>query len=145
MYRCIVLAYDSSREGARALREGARIAATCAAKTHLLAVMQLPAGVAIGEGFDCGKLVQEAVAHARSVLDLGLTKLRDEYRVEATGHLLCGDPVDRISALAAEVGADLIVVGHQKRGPLSRWWSTSVGASLIDSAPCSVLIALKPA
>ena len=39
---------------------------------------------------------------------------------------------------------DLIVVGHnQKTSFAARWWKGSVGATLLDHAPCSILIALS--
>ena len=45
---------------------------------------------------------------------------------------------------ASEWRADLIVVGHQRRASLAaRWWRNSMGASLIEYAPCSVLIAME--
>jgi nucleotide-binding universal stress UspA family protein len=48
--------------------------------------------------------------------------------------------------MAKSIGADLIVVGHnQKTSFAARWWKGSVGATLIDYAPCSILIALSRA
>ena len=45
--------------------------------------------------------------------------------------------------MARDLSVDLIVVGHnQKTTFAARWWKGSVGASLLDHAPCSVLIAL---
>jgi nucleotide-binding universal stress UspA family protein len=37
--------------------------------------------------------------------------------------------------------ADLVVVGHRPRSALSRWWSSSEEASLLDRVSCSVLAA----
>ncbi|MEJ2060616.1 MAG: universal stress protein [Gammaproteobacteria bacterium] len=145
MYQSILLAYDGSHQGARALREGAEIARRCSAKVHLLAVIQNPTGPGAGEGFDTSGMVAEALDHYKGILELGLQKLRETYQVEAEGHLLEGDPVERIAGLATEVGAQLIVVGHQPLGLLSRWWRGSVGKALIDNAPCSVLVAISQA
>jgi nucleotide-binding universal stress UspA family protein len=42
------------------------------------------------------------------------------------------------------MSADLIVVGHNQHTSFAaRWWKGSVGASLLDHAPCSILIALS--
>jgi nucleotide-binding universal stress UspA family protein len=42
------------------------------------------------------------------------------------------------------MSADLIVVGHnQNTSFAARWWKGSVGASLLDYSPCSILIALS--
>nr|MBP9653838.1 universal stress protein [Rhodocyclaceae bacterium] len=66
-----------------------------------------------------------------------------EKGVRAEGHVVTGEPVDEICRMAGELGADLIVVGHRKHAFfMSRWWKGSVGATLIEDAPCSVLIAL---
>jgi nucleotide-binding universal stress UspA family protein len=54
--------------------------------------------------------------------------------------------VDEICRNARDLKCNLIVVGHrQKQSFAARWWSGSVGATLLDYAPCSVLIVLAPA
>ena len=50
MYNKILLAYDGSIEGRRALREGARIAQLCRAEVFLLAVVEVSAGTGTLEG-----------------------------------------------------------------------------------------------
>ena len=66
-----------------------------------------------------------------------------ERGVTAQGHVVTGEPVDEICRLATALGADLIVVGHARHAFfMSRWWKGSVGATLIEDAPCSVLIAI---
>jgi nucleotide-binding universal stress UspA family protein len=53
-----------------------------------------------------------------------------------------GEPVEEICRVATELGVDLIVLGHRQRLSFAaRWWKGSVGASLLDYAPCSILIA----
>jgi nucleotide-binding universal stress UspA family protein len=42
MYKKVLLAYDGSIEGRRALREGAKLAQLCRADVFLLAVVELP-------------------------------------------------------------------------------------------------------
>ena len=37
-------------------------------------------------------------------------------------------------------GADLVVLGHQKRSLFQRWWSGSSGAYVSDLVDCSVLV-----
>jgi nucleotide-binding universal stress UspA family protein len=78
------------------------------------------------------------------VLDEGIRTLRDRG-FKATGHLAVGEPVEEICRLAKSERADLIVVGHnQNTSFAARWWKGSVGASLLDYSPCSILIALSP-
>ena len=50
MYKKVLLAYDGSIEGRRALREGARVAQLCGAEVCLLAVVEVSAGTGTLEG-----------------------------------------------------------------------------------------------
>jgi nucleotide-binding universal stress UspA family protein len=96
------------------------------------------------EGFLPEELIEEEKKRMQEVLDEGLKKL-EERGFNVQGHLAVGEPVDEICRSAREIGCDLIVVGHhQKQSFAARWWSGSVGATLLDYAPCSVLIALTP-
>ena len=50
-----------------------------------------------------------------------------------------------ISRLAHELRIDLIVIGHTHHASrLERWWKGSVGASLVEEAPCNILIVVQP-
>ncbi|MGH8306940.1 MAG: universal stress protein [Gammaproteobacteria bacterium] len=142
LYENIVLAYDGSLEGRRALREGAELAAQFKAKTHLLAVIKHSTGMAIGQGFEARGLVAAEVSHFQKTLDEGVRILKN-FGLEASGNLVQGDPVEEIVKLAASVHADLVVVGHRGRGPLARWWRTPVSMSLLDKLSCSVLIGMN--
>ena len=76
------------------------------------------------------------------VLEEGTSQLK-EKGFTVSGHLAVGEPVEEICRLATELSVDLIIVGHQQKASLAtRWWRGSVGKSLLDSAPCSVLIGL---
>ena len=142
-YRTVLLAYDGSDTGRRALLEGAHMLHLCQAKLHLLAVAPIAAGIYLTEGYIPDTLQEEENKHFGEILDEGLAQLRARG-IEAVGHLSTGEPVEEISRLAREISADLIVVGHQRhRTLLERWWKGSVGASLIEAAPCSVLIAIE--
>lgn len=142
LYNNIVLAYDGSLDGQRALREGAEIAKQFKAHTHLLAVITQSAGAAIGQGFDPRALPTNEEAEFREILNEGVEMLRD-YGLDASGHLVHGDPPSQIAKLASEVNADLVVVGHRERGALTRWWRTPVSMSLLDKLSCSLLIGRK--
>ena len=52
--------------------------------------------------------------------------------------------IEEFCRLAKALSVDLIVVGHnQKTSFAARWWKGSVGVTLLDYAPCSLLIALS--
>lgn len=143
MYRKILAAYDGSASGRSALFECADIDRLLHAEVHLLAVAPLAAGLYLTEGFVPDTLQDEQNKVFREVLEDGL-KLLAERGVQAEGHFVTGEPVDEISRLAAELKVDLIVVGHRHRQSLlERWWRGALGTSLIEVAPCSVLIAIS--
>jgi nucleotide-binding universal stress UspA family protein len=142
MYKSILLAYDGSREGVLALREGALLARTCGAKVVLLSVIpnatggaEFAAGVggALVDGIDGYKdLLKQAVAWMA------------ERGFEPIPKLVIGNPAQSIGAVAKEIAADLVVVGHGRRNVLSRWWSGSTKSYLSDHVGCSILIACNP-
>ncbi len=142
-YRKILLAYNGSKEGRRALLECADLAGFLQAETHLLAVASMPPSLFLTEGFVPEELLEEEKKRTQTVLDEGIGTLRDRG-FNATGHLAVGEPVEEICRLAKSMGVDLIVVGHnQNTSFAARWWKGSVGASLLDYSPCSILIALS--
>lgn len=138
MYRRILLAYDGSREGRSALREGALIALKFKAEVFLLSVVAETPGVQLGEAAHAG-----AVAHTqdtyKSLFDEAMNKLA-AVGLKGQGRLAVGEPPKEIAAYAQEVKADLVVVGHRRRGLLERWWSGSAGVYLSDHLSCSLLI-----
>ncbi|MCD6042413.1 MAG: universal stress family protein [Burkholderiales bacterium] len=142
-YSKILLAYNGSQEGKRALFEVADLAGFLGADTHLLAVASMPPSLFLTEGFVPEELLEEEKKRTQSVLDEGIRSLRDRG-FSATGHLAVGEPVEEICRLAKSLGVNLIVLGHnQNTSFAARWWKGSVGASLLDYAPCSILIALS--
>src|SRR5258708_39918352 len=142
-YRKILLAYNGSQEGKRALLECADLAGFLGAETHLLAVATMPPSLFLTEGLVPEELLEEEKKRSQGVLDEGIRNLRDRG-FNATGHLAVGEPVEEICRYAKSAGVDLIVVGHnQKTSFAARWWKGSVGASLLDYAPCSILVALS--
>ncbi len=81
------------------------------------------------------KLQQEYLAQNRQA------KFREQAVWRA---LVTGDAVREISRLARELRVDLIVIGHTHHNSrLERWWKGSVGASLVEESPCSILVAVQ--
>jgi nucleotide-binding universal stress UspA family protein len=141
MLQTILLCYDGSREGRNALKLGAEVALAMRAETHLLAILRETALVP-PEGRSETHERSECDAE-QAILQEGVAWLR-ERGLQARGHLVRGDAAREIPACARALHADLIVVGHRRRGPLERWWSDAECASLLDAAPCSILAACEP-
>jgi nucleotide-binding universal stress UspA family protein len=138
MYRKVLLAYDGSVEGRRALREGAALALRCDSEVFLLAVIDNSFSLATVDGAYALAINEEQTAY-QAVLDEGVQRLRalgfaPEFR------LGWGRPGEVIVAVAQEIGADLVVAGHRRKGALAQWWSDSVGIYVIKHIGCSVLI-----
>jgi len=135
----ILLCYDSSREGRRALIQGAELAQQSGAETHLLAIApgvggamtEAPSAIAIGN----------EEKYIKDVLREGVERLHARGLV-AKGHLVFGNPIDQIPAVARSLGVDLIVVGHRPCGPIARWWAGPGNAQLLDRVNCSILVSI---
>jgi len=139
MYNKILLAYDGSIEGRRALREGARIAQLCRAEVFLLAVVEVSAGTGTLEG-GLAIPITEQVEIYQNILGEGVERLK-AMGFSATARLSMGEAGREIAAAAEEIGANLVVIGHRPDGPLARWWFSSVGTYLVKHLRCSVLVA----
>ena len=143
MYKRILLAYDGSTTGQKALLDCRDIAQWSQASLTLFAVMPLQRQVVAAEGVIYEKsVIEEDRDKYRGILNDGLRRLLDSGH-EAQGEVLYGETVDEIARYARQIEADLIVVGHKHlEGWAARWWRGSVSKSLIADAPCSVLVVI---
>jgi nucleotide-binding universal stress UspA family protein len=143
MYKRILLAYDGSESGQRALLDARDMAGWGKPEVHLVAVMPPPAAFIGGEGgiYDPEREKEEELRY-KGILEDGLRSLT-EAGSAARGQVLVGDAVDEIARHAKDIGADLIVVGHKHLDSwAARWWRGSLSKSLIENAPCSVLVVI---
>jgi len=137
MYTKVLLAYDGSIEGRRALREGAKLAQLCRAEVFLLAVVEISsimtpeAGLAIP--------IEQQADDYKAILAEGIQRLKS-LGFSPTSRLEVGDAGQKIAEVAEEIGAHLVVVGHRPQGALARWFG-SVGSYLVKRLRCSVLVA----
>ncbi len=145
MYERIVMAYDGSQSGQKALLDCKEIAQWSRAKLHLVAVMPLNLSFVGIEGAVYDSEVEERErGKYQGILDEGLAQLTQTGHA-AQGELLVGDAVEEISRFAKKVEANLIIVGHKHLDSwAARWWRGSVSSALIERAPCSVLVAITP-
>jgi len=143
MYQRILLAYDGSESGQKALLGCQEIAQWSHAEMYLIAVMPSPAVyIAVDGGFYDSGRDEEDKQRFRAVLDDGLRRLQEAGHT-AKGEMLVGDAVQEITEYAKKIDADLIVVGHKHlKGWAARWWRGSTSASLIENAHCNVLVVI---
>lgn len=140
MFRNILLCYDGSEAGRNALKEGAEIAVSMNAHTHLLAILRSRGADLAPELGGTGHPDGEQQAALR-ILQEGVEWLK-AHNLEAQGQLVFGDPVSHIATCARALGVDLIVVGHHHSSRLARWWRGAEDATLLEHAPCSILVAI---
>ena len=144
MYQRILLAYDGSREGLIALREGALLARRCGAKVYLLSVLPLAdtGGAPMAEGL-YGAAAGDQIDTFYALLSRGVGVLK-QLGFDPVARLVVGEPAPQIGAFAKEIDADLVVLGHRRRSFIERWWSGGAGAFVTDHVTCSVLVGRNP-
>lgn len=81
-----------------------------------------------------GKRIQTIQAILGSTTSEGGDEPRAPLQVEI------GRPAERLSAVARQQGAAMLVVGSRGRGPLKRALLGSVSSELLRSSPCPVLV-----
>jgi nucleotide-binding universal stress UspA family protein len=138
------MAYDASEEGQRALLGSSELDWLPHQDLTLLAVMPMPSGLFLGEGYVPGDVSDRDRARAQTLLDAAVHELQ-QRGFPAHGVLTSGEPVDEICNAARRLGCDLIMVRHPRRLSFAaRWWRGWVGSSLLEHAPCAILIAVSP-
>jgi len=143
MYKRVLLAYDGSESGQKALLNCRDIAQWSHSELFLVAIMPSPINVAVdGVLYDSGSDGEAERMRYEEILADGLKRLSEAGHA-ASGEVLVGDSVEQISHYAKQIGADLIVVGHRHLDSWAeRWWRGSSTRALIEHAPCSVLVVI---
>lgn len=138
----ILLCYDASREGRRALREGANLALECRAETHLLAVLDAaPQQWAMSVTYAVP--LESTEDTAREILREGVERLT-AMGLDAKGHFVVGRPIDEIARYCEALRPDVVVLGHHRRGVFARWWEGRDDRLLLDRVSCNVLVVTAP-
>jgi nucleotide-binding universal stress UspA family protein len=140
MYKRILLAYDGSDAGQKALLDSREIAQWSQSELVLLALMPSAMSfVGLEGGVYDVELEKREKAKYEAVMRDGLHRL-EQAGFAARGEVLVGEAVDEITKYAKKVDANLIVVGHKHLDSwAARWWRGSISGALIEHAPCSVL------
>ena len=143
MYKRILVAYDGSEAGQKALLDSHELAQWANSELYLVAVMPPASALIGGEGYVYDpRIEEEERKEYENILQEGLRRLSEMGRA-AKGEVVVGDAVDEVSRHAAKIGADLIVLGHKHLTSwTARWWRGSVSKALIEHAPCSVLVVI---
>jgi nucleotide-binding universal stress UspA family protein len=144
MFKRVLLCYDGSAAGRRALRRGADLSIFLKAQVFVLSI--------IPDGTLDPVLAAGAAGHACIVdQDHGYRRMLEESvewlkarSLAAEGYLASGNTIDRILEYADKLAVDLIVLGYYPRASGGFWWSSSSRASLAERARCCILVAVDP-
>jgi len=144
MFKRVLLCYDGSSAGRRALRRGAELAIELGAQVYVLSI--------IPEGALDPVLAAGATGHACFVEeDQGFRKMLDESvewlktrGLAAEGYLTSGNTIERILEYSRKLSIDLIVLGYYPRPAGGFWWSSSQRGTLAERARCCILVAVDP-
>jgi nucleotide-binding universal stress UspA family protein len=141
----ILVATDFSDTSQAALDYGREIARTFRATLHVLHVADSVYGQYAGESYSVLPELQEEIeAAARKQLDHLLT---DEDRTDLHAKPVLNTAFNAPAAIvdyAAQHRIDLIVMGTQGRGVISRLLMGSVAERVVRTAPCPVLTVHHP-
>jgi nucleotide-binding universal stress UspA family protein len=134
--RRIGLGFVATPEADEALCAAIGIALRTGAEIRALSVVELPAGVTMGAGWDYGKLADVA----REDLSESLVRTLGDVTspVEVSGEVVDGYADDELARMSEDV--DLLVCGSRGRGPLGRVMLGSVAAGVLRKARCPVLV-----
>jgi nucleotide-binding universal stress UspA family protein len=135
----ILLAYDGFPHSQHALEEATELAS--GGETKIVVFSVVPESEARASKAGGHHWIQP---HAHQDVAVAHKYLRDRG-VDSEMKIEHGDPAEEIRKEAAAGGYDLIVVGARGRGPVTSLILGSVSKSLVDDAPCPVLVAGKDA
>ena len=139
MYKKILLAYDGSDAGQKALLDCREVAQWSQAELHLVAVMPSAMSfVGLEGGVYDVELEEREKAKYRAVLDDGLRRL-SEAGFSARGDVVTGEAVEEIRKYAVQIGADLIVVGNKRVQGITRVFG-SIASHVAAHASCDLYI-----
>ncbi len=142
MFKRVLLCYDGSEVGRRALKRGAELAILVGAQVYVLSIIPNEvAGAAIvagAAGHAC--LVDEAGGY-RQLLDESVAWLKARG-VSAEGYLASGNTIEQIVAFSRRLAIDLIVLGHYPQPSGGFWWGGTHRTSLAERTNCCVFVAV---
>ena len=144
VFNHMLVCCDGSEPSLQAAQAAVSLARRHACRITLLYVLNLrgliPPSIQRWEGEAGPRAVAYYQARARETVEQPAAAFLREGGLDYQWRFDIGHPVEKIAGAAAEVGADLIVLGSRGLGGLKRTLLGSVSDGVLRHAPCSVLI-----
>jgi nucleotide-binding universal stress UspA family protein len=138
VYSNIVVGTDGSETALAAVRHALDLAAVNGATVHVVSAYR-SSGAAVKVGTEAEHWYVDTRTKIDSVLDSAAALIRSKG-LTAEIHAVEGDPGDAIVDVAAEVGADAVVVGNKGMRGAKRFLLGSVPNKVAHNAPCTVVV-----
>jgi len=143
MFKRVLLCYDGSEVGRRALRRGAELSIILDAHVYVLAIVPTglsdPAVIAAASG--CACIANHRTVQYKTLLGESIEWLKARG-VVAEGYLSDGDPIGQIVAHSKRLAIELIVLGDYPQRSGGFWWSGPRRVSLAERTQCCILVAV---
>lgn len=147
----ILLATDGTKQSDSAVHMLERFALGDGDEIKIISVidMAVPTSIDIYGGYlpDTTELEKAARENASRILDETAAKVRAFFEgrnVTISTDVLFGTPESRIVETAEEIRSDLVIVGSHGYSRWERLLLGSVSNSVVQHAPCSVLVVRSP-
>ncbi len=135
----ILLATDGSEDAARAAQAAAGLAERAGAELHVVHAWQANLSKAYAVMVP-NTAVRWCEQQAGKSLDRQVEQIEQAGGAVAEGHLLRGEPVEKITELAEELDVDLVVIGSRGLGTFRRLTAGSVSEGVVRDAQRPVLV-----
>ena len=132
----ILVAHDGSKDADHAFETALDFASLCGARLQVVSVATPPEPPTRVET----EAVLEAATQHYEELFEGMRRRAQARGIEIETRIVVGHAADQILRLAADTGADLIVVGHRGRSAIREWLFGSTSRRVVSHAACSVLV-----
>jgi nucleotide-binding universal stress UspA family protein len=132
----ILVAFDGSKDADHAFETAVDFAALCGAHLQVVSVAtppEPPTRVETEAALDA------ATRHYEELFE-GMRRRAEARGIDLETRILVGHAAEQILRLAADTGADLIVVGHRGRSAIREWLFGSTSRRVVSHASCSVLV-----
>jgi nucleotide-binding universal stress UspA family protein len=134
--RRILVAHDGSKDADSAFETALDFAALCGSRLQVVSVATPPEPPTRVE---TEATLEAATEHYEELFE-GMRRRAQARAIDLETRVLVGHAAEQILRLAADTGADLIVVGHRGRSAMREWLFGSTSRRVVSHAACSVLV-----